>query len=206
MIYLKLLGCVGLLVCAMLVTFTGMLFSEIASGYEAGRHRISWRRRSILWLILGGLLFILFIYAALPAPAAELPPTRSILWALRQIESGDDAAAIGARGERGAYQFTRSAWAQANRLAGTRHPFAAAHHPATAHRLAAAYVRWLATFTSAPGRPLLINPHPEAYPDAVRLFAVWNLGPRGSVGRGGPLPPVVLERARRFEALLTIAP
>jgi soluble lytic murein transglycosylase-like protein len=34
----------------------------------------------------------------------------AFLYAIRQVESGDNHAAIGKRGERGAYQFTASTW------------------------------------------------------------------------------------------------
>jgi len=106
-------------------------------------------------------------------------PAGTHLEEIARIESGGDHAAVGAAGERGAWQMSRAAWTHVNDLrrkrGATRHPWRAAHAPETAREYVAEYLAWLqGRFTAARGRP----------PTDAETYALWNLGFAGFQRRG----------------------
>jgi hypothetical protein len=116
--------------------------------------------------------------------------------AISRIESGGDHAAIGAAGERGAWQMSRLAWTHVNELRAARgvkvHPWTAAHTPAVARAYVTEYLAWLqGRFTDANGRP----------PTAGETYALWNLGYAGFQKRGFDLnrcPAITRRGAERM--------
>lgn len=106
----------------------------------------------------------------------------AFLWAIRQVETGDDPHLVGTRGERGAYQFSWSTWRQH-----TRHAFIEAHGP-FAHEVALRHLRWIE-------QHLVVF----AEPTVVRLAEVWNAGLTNV--RRGHVPAATQDYARRVEAL-----
>lgn len=88
------------------------------------------------------------------------------------IESNMDSAAVGDNGlARGAYQFHRSAWEQANAIAGTEHDYSCAHNWFVARRMARAYLMWLEECMRDAGYK----------PTKIRLYMAYNMGLSGSL-------------------------
>lgn len=104
------------------------------------------------------------------------------------IESNMDAAAVGDNGKaRGAYQFHRSAWAQANAVAGTNHHYDLAHNWFVSRRLAKAYLIWLeGCIRDAGYKPTKIN-----------LYMAYNMGLSGSLRYAFDNQHPELPRSRR---------
>lgn len=106
--------------------------------------------KSVFYGLLIGGFTILAALAILPAKVrgaivsakkAERDETDFgvMLWAIRQVESGDDPRRTGLRGERSAYQFMRSTWEQH-----TRADFMfASTLPALADEVANKHAQWL---------------------------------------------------------------
>lgn len=112
-----------------------------------------------------GLLLASLVRAAIPrAPyLPPLPEAETLLWAIRQRESGDDPRAIGRRGERSAYQFLATTWREH-----TRQPFLlATTQPALAHAVAHARLSRIQHALHLRG----LEPAPEF------IAAAWNFGP-----------------------------
>jgi hypothetical protein len=137
-------------------------------------------------------LFVLFVFAVLfvlslcpwaapkewrattavpvPEPAPKSPEANAylaglspLLFAISSIESGNDPAAIGPGGERSAWQFTRSTWAQH-----TRAPFLfASTDRVQAREVAEIHLDYLAAELRNRG----VDPTPE------HLAAAWRYGP-----------------------------
>ena len=113
----------------------------------------------------------------------------SELTALRMIESGDNHKAVGARGERTAYQIMPSTWKQyadkGMRMSTQRHADEVASRILCAQREA--------FFTVARRQPV-----------RAEVYAMWNLGFAGFKRRGFDLarcPRVTQDAAMRFAAL-----
>lgn len=80
----------------------------------------------------------------------------AFLHAIRQVESGDNNMAIGHKGERGAYQFSKATW-QMHTKEGHR----AAHDPNWALMIAFSHLDWLIKRVGT---------------DPVKLAIAWNGG------------------------------
>lgn len=84
----------------------------------------------------------------------------AFLYAIRQVESGDNHAAIGKRGERGAYQFTASTWKRY-----TDYPHENAHSETVSTVLAYTHLEYLVEKVGGD--------------DVKKLALAWNCGLRG---------------------------
>lgn len=85
----------------------------------------------------------------------------AFLKAIAEVETGNNPRAIGRRGERGMYQFTRTTW----RLH-TRRNFADAHSPAVSAQVAALHYDWLYEGLLRNGKQ----------PTPFLMAAAWNAG------------------------------
>lgn len=121
--------------------------------------------------------------------------TPRFLDAIMAVESGGRDTARGKRGELGAFQFRRAAWADVQRMTGWRQPFTSATNRTTSRTHAARYLRHLETsLIAARGRQ----------PTRAELFAAWNLGFAGFRRRDFSLlkcPAAVRDAAGRVENL-----
>lgn len=137
-------------------------------------------------------------YPISTSPRDAAATTERTLWALASIESGNDSKAIGRRGERGAYQFRKSAWVQACSALGCRHKFTSAHDAIIARTHAASHLRWIIShLTTVRG----------SAPSAQDLFAVWNCGLHAYQRRGFSLnrmPASTQDAAQRFANLINL--
>jgi len=130
------------------------------------------------------------------SPARHIELLR-MLPALAQVESGPNAVAVGADGERGLFQFTEEAWADTSatlRLHGMLGcpSWDCAFKTCCATRYAIARLKFLDShLATAQGQ----QPTPE------QLYALWNLGLEGFRRRGFLLsncPPATQDAAVRF--------
>lgn len=98
--------------------------------------------------------------------------TEEFLDEVARIESNMDSRAVGDRGlARGAYQFHSSAWAQANAIGDTEHPYALAHNWFVARNMARVYLTWLEQCISDAGYK----------PTKISLYMAYNMGLSGSM-------------------------
>jgi hypothetical protein len=109
------------------------------------------------------------------------------LSAVAEVETGGNARAVGRRGERGLYQFTRATWQRHS-----SRPFAEAHNPTVAHSVAVQHFNWLRARLSANGRE----------PTAYRMAVAWNAG-LGRAISGAP-PRSTRDYARRVSNLAAV--
>lgn len=73
-----------------------------------------------------------------PAPAPS-PDLEALLWAIRQVETGDNPRRVGSLGERSAYQFMRATWEQHTRWRFELN----AQNPTIADEVARRHARWI---------------------------------------------------------------
>lgn len=121
--------------------------------------------------------------------AAEAVDTEreTFLRAVAEVETGGNARAIGRRGERGMFQFTRTTW----RLH-TRRAFADAHIPSVSFDVAARHYDWLYDGLLRNGRT----------PTPYLMAAAWNAG----LGRvvSGQLPRSSRDYATRVTNIVSV--
>ncbi len=111
----------------------------------------------------------------------------TFLRAIAEVETGGNARAIGRRGERGMFQFTRTTW----RLH-TRRAFADAHIPSVSYDVAARHYGWLHDGLIRNGRT----------PTPYLMAAAWNAG----LGRvvNGQLPRSSRDYATRVTNIVSV--
>lgn len=85
----------------------------------------------------------------------------NFLKAIRHVESGDNHAAIGSHGERGAYQFKHSVWKQH-----TENSFVNAHEVEISNEIASQHYDWIVKTLSKSGKRV----------NARNLALAWNAG------------------------------
>jgi soluble lytic murein transglycosylase-like protein len=121
---------------------------------------------------------------AIPKMVSRGDPDRTLLWAIREVETGNNPRAIGRLGERGAYQFRRHTWQQ---IAEGR-PFHLAH-TAEADTVARRFLRRLEDGLASAGLA----------PTAYNLALAWNAG----LGRvvSGNIPRASIDYAARVSRL-----
>lgn len=103
--------------------------------------------------------------------ATPSTPRDTFLYAIRQVETGDNPAKVGRHGELGAYQFRRATWEQH-----TTTPFAWARNPIAAMTVAEAHYEWLKARLRLAG----VSPTP------YRLALAWNAGVSAAIHRHPP--------------------
>ena len=111
----------------------------------------------------------------------------TFLRAIAEVETGGNSRAIGRRGERGMFQFTRTTW----RLH-TRRAFADAHNPSVAFDVAAQHYEWLYNGLIRNGRQ----------PSPYLLAAAWNAGLSRVVN--GQLPRSSRDYATRVVNIVSV--
>lgn len=115
--------------------------------------------------------------------------TETFLDAISQVETGGNPRAVGKKGERGMYQFSRQTWHQHSRRS-----FHDAHNPAVARAVAQAHFEWLVQGFQRNGRQ----------PSAYLVAAAWNAGlSRTLTGR---LPSSTRSYAQRVTNLVGAHP
>jgi soluble lytic murein transglycosylase-like protein len=111
----------------------------------------------------------------------------TFLRAVAEVETGGNPRAIGRRGERGMFQFTRTTW----RLH-TRRAFADAHVPSVSFEVAARHYDWLYDGLVRNGRT----------PTPYLMAAAWNAGLSRVVN--GPLPRSSRDYATRVTNIVSV--
>jgi hypothetical protein len=111
----------------------------------------------------------------------------AFLSAVAEIETGGNARAVGRRGERGLYQFTRATWQRHS-----SRPFVDAHDPVIAHAVAVRHFKWLQDKIATSGR--------EA--TSYRLAVAWNAGLSRALS--GSAPRSTRDYARRVSNLASV--
>lgn len=136
-----------------------------------------------------GLATALWLGSAQHLSASEAPDGErdAFLRAIAEVETGGNPRAIGSRGERGMFQFTRTTWRLHSRRA-----FADAHIPSVSFEVAASHYEWLRDGLIRNGR----NPTPYL------LAAAWNAG-LGRVVNGG-LPRSSRDYANRVVNIVSV--
>lgn len=98
--------------------------------------------------------------------------TEEFLDEVARIESNMNSKAIGDMGNaRGAYQFHLSAWAQANAVGNTNHPYSLAHNWFVSRNMARVYLTWLEQCIADAGYR----------PTKISLYMAYNMGLSGSL-------------------------
>jgi len=136
-----------------------------------------------------GFALVLWFGGTERASAAELNDMDrdTFLRAIAEVETGGNARAIGRKGERGMFQFTRTTW----RLHSQR-AFADAHIPSVSFAVAARHYDWLVDGLVRNGRQ----------PTPYLLAAAWNAG----LGRvvNGQLPRSSRDYASRVVNIVSV--
>lgn len=111
----------------------------------------------------------------------------TFLRAIAEVETGGNARAVGRKGERGMFQFTRTTW----RLHSQR-AFADAHIPSVSFDVAARHYDWIYDGLLRNGRQ----------PTPYLMAAAWNAG----LGRviNGPLPRSSRDYASRVVNIVSV--
>lgn len=97
-------------------------------------------------------------------------PWTNFVWSVAWAESRMDNNAIGSKGERGAWQFTRAGWSDAMRLLGWKLSFMKAHDPGYAYPAAG---KLLNDIQSRLAKIF------KRQPTANEVFCAWNMGMKG---------------------------
>lgn len=140
-------------------------------------------------LAIVGLAVALWLGGTEIAAAAEVSGNEreAFLRAVAEVETGGNARAIGRRGERGMFQFTRTTW----RLH-TQRAFVDAHIPSVSFAVAARHYDWLYDGLRRNGRE----------PTPYLMAAAWNAG----LGRvvNGQLPRSSRDYASRVVNIVSV--
>ncbi|MBE2216471.1 MAG: lytic transglycosylase domain-containing protein [Opitutaceae bacterium] len=140
-------------------------------------------------LTIAGFALALWMGTTGAAKAAQVDDLErhAFLHAIAEVETGGNARAIGRKGERGMFQFTRTTW----RLHSQR-AFADAHIPSVSFEIAARHYDWLYDGLLRNGRQ----------PTPYLMAAAWNAG----LGRvvNGQLPRSSRDYATRVVNIVSV--
>ena len=109
----------------------------------------------------------------------------SFLSAVALVETGNNPRAVGSKGERGLYQFTRATWKQHTKLSHYK-----AHDPSYSQVIAKKHYDWLYSNLSLKGYP----------PSPYWLAVAWNTGLKRTTS--GRFPRVSRRYAERVKNLV----
>jgi len=140
-------------------------------------------------LAAAGFALALWLGNSQPVLAAEVSRVEreTFLKAIAEVETGGNARAIGRKGERGMFQFTRTTWRLHSKRA-----FADAHIPSVSFDVAAQHYDWLYDGLIRNGRQ----------PTPYLIAAAWNAG----LGRvvNGQLPRSSRDYASRVVNIVSV--